>query len=132
MSLAATCHILVALLLFMGPTQDNLEHVVVVLARHYEVNPALAARVVDLECPRWDPEETGDDGAAVGLWQWHLESWLLVRQHMGASLEDLRADPVESTRTAMYAWSVMGLQRWWTTYEQAQRPSLAEEAPHGY
>lgn len=132
MSLTSVCHILVALLLFMGPTQENLEHVVVVLARHYEVDPALAIRVVDLECPRWDPEEEGDDGAAVGLWQWHLESWLLVRRHMEAPLQDLRTDPVESTRTAMYAWSVMGLQCWWTAYEQAQVPALDREDVRGY
>jgi len=88
-------------------------------ARHFGQDPIISARVVGLESD-WDPQAIGDDGRAVGLWQWHLGSWEFVREHMGEPTTDLRSDPVESTITAMYAWD-MGLARWWTGYRVATR-----------
>lgn len=58
----------------------------------------------------------GDGGKVLGLWQWHVPSWKHVREKMGADTSPaLRADPVESTRTALYAMSELGLYRWWST-----------------
>ena len=70
---------------------------------------------------RYDANAVGDDGMAIGLWQWHLESWEYVRGKMGLPMEDRRADPVESTITALYAIDKLGLAHWWTT------SSLCEE-----
>jgi len=68
-----------------------------------------------------DAGAVGDDGAAVGLWQWHLSSWECVRAHMNAPLDDLRADAWESTRTAMYAMGELDLYHWWSTDEKCGR-----------
>lgn len=120
MTFAMACVLLAVTGFYGPPSREALEVVVETLARCYAVDPELAKRVVTLECPSWNPQEEGDGGAAVGLWQWHLPSWQLVRQHMGASPEDLRADPLESTHTAMYAWTVMDLHHWWATYDMAR------------
>ena len=70
---------------------------------------------------RYDVMAVGDDGMAIGLWQWHLGSWEYVRGKMGLPLEDRRNDPVESTITAIYAIDRLGLAHWWTA------SSLCEE-----
>ena len=101
----------VALLLALG--QSPHEVMVRQLAPAFGVDPERAACIVRLES-EWDPGAVGDDGAAVGLWQWHPESWRHVRAAMGASVEDRRADPVESTVTALYAIGRLDLGRWWT------------------
>ena len=65
---------------------------------------------------KFDIVARGDGGKAVGLWQWHEPSWKHVREKMGADTSPaLRADPVESTRTALFAMSELGLYRWWST-----------------
>lgn len=110
-----------ALLLFTLLTGQITNQKIMVqgIAEAFGVDPVIALLVVEYESS-WNPEAVGDSGAAVGLYQWHLPSWELVRKHMGASLEDLRSSPVESTITTMYAWKRMGLQHWWTTYERAK------------
>jgi len=92
---------------------------IVFCALTYGVNPALALRICELESD-FNVTAVGDQGDAVGLWQWHKPSWEVVRRHMGKPTTDLRADPVESTETAMYAMGEMGLGRWWSTYEIAK------------
>ena len=84
------------------------------------VNPDYVACIVGHES-RYDVMAVGDDGMAIGLWQWHIGSWEYVRGKMGLPLEDRRADPVESTITAIYAIDRLGLARWWTA------SSLCEE-----
>lgn len=65
---------------------------------------------------KFDIVARGDGGKALGLWQWHKPSWKHVREKMGADTSPaLRADPVESTRTALFAMSELGLYRWWST-----------------
>jgi len=91
------------------------------LATAYGVHPGLAVIIARRES-NYDPNAIGDDGFAVGLWQWHLESWRHVRLDMGLDTYDLRRDPWESTITAMYAMSVLHLYKWWSTY----RPALKE------
>lgn len=85
------------------------------LALVYGVDQSVAVTICRLESA-FNPLAVGDDGEAVGLWQWHLKSWEHVRKRMGRSLEDDRADPLESTETALYAMGVLGLSRWWSTY----------------
>ena len=96
------------------------------MALAFGVEPERAACIVRLES-EWDPAAIGDDGAAVGLWQWHMASWRHVRRQMGLSTEDRRMDPVESTATALFAIGRLGLGRWWTADRQChyKEPSYA-------
>jgi len=91
------------------------------VATSYGVHPGLAVIIARRESS-FDPDAVGDNGKAVGLWQWHLKSWSHVRKKMGMLCVDDRRDPWESTVTAMYAMSVLHLYRWWSTY----KPALAE------
>lgn len=95
------------------------------LAQLYGVDPALALCICRSESS-FNPRAVGDEGRAVGLWQWHLPSWEHVRRSMDLPATDLRADVVESTEAAMYAMSVLGLYHWWSTYpgclEELGRP----------
>lgn len=88
------------------------------LAPVYGVAPSLALAICRLESA-FDPSAVGDDGEALGLWQWHINSWKHVRQRMDRPVQDLRRDPIESTETALYALGVLGLHRWWSTYPAA-------------
>lgn len=78
--------------------------------------PAYFSCIVERES-EWNPQAIGDDGAAVGLWQWHLGSWEYVRDRMGLPTDDERDSPIESTRTAAYAIGVLGLDDWWSAAE---------------
>ena len=95
-------------------------------ATYYGVDPVYACEIVRLES-EWNTRAVGDKGKAVGLWQWHLDSWVHVRVRMGESTEDLRLDPVESTVTAMYAIKVLGLERWWSTSAEAKENTKSLE-----
>jgi hypothetical protein len=56
----------------------------------------------------------GDSGLAVGLFQFHPDTWSEESRFLGYAL-DLRADPVASARVAAFMWS-KGLQRRWSCY----------------
>lgn len=62
----------------------------------------------------------GDQGRAVGLWQWHLPSWKAARRMMGLPETDLRHDATESTRTALWAMA-NGYEHWWSTWDLCER-----------
>ena len=91
----------------------------------YNVPQSVALEVARLESD-YDVAAIGDNGAAVGLFQIHSDpetgrgSWEIVRAAMGESTDDLRHDPHENVRTAMYAMGRMGLGRWWSTWESAK------------
>lgn len=89
------------------------------LAPVFDVPPDYAACVVRLESA-WDPAAVGDEGAAVGLWQWHLGSWEYVRGQMGLPTDDQRENPVQSTVTAFHAIGRMDLAHWWTADKHCQ------------
>jgi hypothetical protein len=76
------------------------------------VDADYAACIVQHESA-WDPSAVGDQGRALGLWQWHEPSWQHVRAKMGLSTEDRRTDPVASTSAALY-WIRRGHADWWT------------------
>ena len=82
------------------------------------ISPLVTLEMVRLESDYCETVE-GDNGLAVGLWQWHKPSWDIVRRHMGKPTTDLRANPVASTKTAMHAIKVMGLGKWWSTWSLA-------------
>lgn len=91
---------------------------IVFYATLYGVSPALATEICRLESDfAWDA--IGDDGKAHGLFQFHLPLWREQRAKMGLSTEDLRLDPVENVRTAMFTMS-QGLGCRWSTWEMAK------------
>jgi len=100
--------------LAQSPTEAMIEHV----ARAMGVNPEYAVCIAKAEAgPELDPRVEGDNGRALGLYQWHYPSWVHVRQHMGLSTDDLRGDPVQATVTAVWAWK-HGYRHWWSTAPQ--------------
>lgn len=93
----------------------QLKRMIMGFAIAYGVDPMLALEICRLESS-FRPEAVGDEGKAVGLWQWHLKSWDHVRLKMGIIGDDMRAWPRESTLAAMYAMGELDLYRWWSTY----------------
>lgn len=103
------------------------------LAGLYGVDPELALCICRRESS-FNNRAVGDEGKAVGLWQWHKPSWDHVRRSMDLSTLDHRANIVESTEAAMYAMSVLGLHHWWSTFEGCRqeisgRRALPPETP---
>ena len=98
--------------LAQSPIEAMIEHV----AEAMGVNPEYAACIAYHES-RFDSDAVGDQGRALGLYQWHYPSWVHVRQHMGLSTDDLRGDPVQATVTAVWAWK-HGYRHWWSTAPQ--------------
>lgn len=95
-------------------------HLIRATALRYGVDPELAIVICRRESS-YDEFAIGDNGLAVGLWQWHLTSWEHVRAKMGKDTLDRRTDLVESTEAAMYAMGELGLYEWWSTYHPALR-----------
>jgi hypothetical protein len=96
-------------------TQSILATIITIHALLAGISPDYALCIVEHES-KLDIVAHGDGGKAFGLWQWHEPSWKHVREKMGADTSPaLRADPVESTRTALFAMSELGLYRWWST-----------------
>jgi len=91
---------------------------IVFYALAYGVSPALATEVCYLESS-FDMAAVGDQGNAHGLYQFWPPLWQEQRARMGLSTEDLRLDPRENIRTAMFTMS-QGLGRRWSTWERAQ------------
>jgi len=93
----------------------------------YGVNLQLAYNICYLESS-YNPQAVGDNGKAVGLWQWHKPSIDYVNRKMVEAgeiekmpEEDTRKDIWFSTQAAMYTMGKLGLYRWWSTYERAKR-----------
>lgn len=93
----------------------------------YDVNPLLAYNICFLEST-CNPHAVGDDGEAIGLWQWHEESFDHVVRKMVAAGEiehppdaGARKSIWTSTKVAMYAMGKLDLYDWWSTYEVAKR-----------
>ncbi len=85
------------------------------LANIYGVPPDYARCIVENESA-FNHIAIGDNNRALGLWQWHEPSWRHVRGKMGLDPDpQLRADPFESTVTALYAMTRLNLYRWWST-----------------
>lgn len=97
---------------------------IVLYACIYNVSPTLALRICELESD-FNVTAIGDQGAARGLYQIHNNghdgSWQIMRRAMGETTEDLRLDARENIKTALFAMGELGLYRWWSTYDLAQR-----------
>ncbi len=121
-----------------GPNyQECIRLMIQALAPAFGVDPRLACEIVRLESS-FRPWAIGDDGLAVGLWQWHYQSWVYVRRQMAKAGFDIteieadkRADIFESTITALYAIGQMGLGHWWSTYKIALRNVEGRDGQNG-
>lgn len=100
--------LLIATLMTLSSPQTIVEQAATVVGE----NPAYFSCIVQHESG-WNPQAVGDNGAAVGMWQWHIGSWQHVRNQMALPLNDERDDPIQSTLTAAYAIGVLGLDDWW-------------------
>jgi hypothetical protein len=80
-------------------------------AREFGVDPVMLDAVAFCESS-YRPAAVGDDGAAIGLFQFHEWRWWHNAPALGYS-QDLRADPVAASRVAAYAFST-GQRAAWT------------------
>jgi len=92
-------------------TEDEIVSTVKVWALYYDIDDAYALCVAQRESS-FDQAAIGDDGNAVGLWQFWLPTWEIFRKKMNASVDDQRDNLQESTRTAMWAFA-NGYARHW-------------------
>jgi len=102
----------------------TLQALVGMVAEDAGVDPHLAQETVRLES-EWDPEAVGDNGLAVGLWQFHGEEssdtwgWLCrITGHPEWSDDENRSDPVLSTVVAVEAIA-LGYGDHWTGWRIA-------------
>lgn len=115
-----------------GRTTPKNDDVLQVWSSWYGISPQLAACVWQKECGG-DWRAVGDNGLALGGWQWHLDSWRWARMHMGLDMDDRRLNPEEATRTAMWQMA-NGYPHWWTAYESCAQETgerVAEEPSTG-
>ncbi len=69
--------------------------------------------------PCWG-EASCDNGKAMGPWQFHCGTWQSFRKQMGLNTDcNLRGDPIESTRTAAWAFA-QGYQWHWTSVKTGE------------
>jgi len=88
-------------------------------AGYYGADPGLVQCIVNAES-EWNPHayraNDWGDSAAVGLVQFHLESWQHLRRKMGLPEDDLREVPEEAL--AVLAWALAQgdtYTGWWRT-----------------
>ncbi|NLE75393.1 MAG: transglycosylase SLT domain-containing protein, partial [Chloroflexi bacterium] len=70
----------------------------------YQVDIGFALCVAHHES-RFSSGAVGDDGAAVGLYQFWLPTWRMFRRQMGLPTEDWRTSQEESIKTALWAFA---------------------------
>jgi soluble lytic murein transglycosylase-like protein len=89
--------------------------IITLSAQFYGVPPEYAMCIAQAES-NLDPSAVGDNGDALGLYQWHVAAWTETRAKMGLDPDPaLRADPYEATNTAMYAMGVLHDWYKWST-----------------
>jgi len=100
------------------PTAAYLIAVVEICADIYGLEPIGCRCIVGAESD-WNPNARGDNGDALGLWQWHEQSIRFALRDMGIvwdwEEEDPRLNVWASTLAACHAMS-RGWD-WWTTRE---------------
>ena len=84
----------------------------------YDIPYAYGAEIARLES-NWDPQAMGDEGEAIGLFQFHPATWRWARKKMGLDPSlNIRLSQWESART--WAWLCHeGHADWWTAHEKA-------------
>jgi len=94
---------------------------ILAIARQYDVSEQYMECIIYHESAG-DPAAVGDEGEAIGLLQWHEDSWRFVREKMGEDPSpELRWNPIESAKTAAYAMRQLGLWHWWSTHDMCKQ-----------
>lgn len=104
-----------------NPTFDYIGAVIEVCANIYSVDGETLGCIIEWES-QWNPNAVGDDGLAVGLFQWHEESIKIAFRAMGIvwdwEEEDPRLNVWASTLAACHSlnkgWD------WWTTQDRCE------------
>jgi transglycosylase-like protein with SLT domain len=93
--------------------EKTIPEVIGAAAAEFDQDPVLLTRVAFCESTL-RPAVIGDGGLAVGLFQFHPDTWREESRFLGYT-EDLRAYPVAASRVAAFMFS-RGLQHRWTCY----------------
>lgn len=80
-------------------------------AKQYGVDVALAHCIAKAEST-YQSGAVGDSGKAVGVYQWHPDSWRGWRKRMGKSTKDTRFVAKDNIETAMFTMSKGGYKNW--------------------
>lgn len=106
----ANALILCAALLCVQPVEATIEQA----ASVYGVDAGLMMCIAERESSL-DPLAVGDEGLAVGLYQFHLRTWRWMRGMAGMSQRDRRYDAREAAM--MTAWALAhGYGHHWTAW----------------
>ena len=89
-------------------------------SRYYQVDVGFALCVARHESS-FDALAVGDDGDAVGLYQFLLPTWQMFRKKMGLPQDDHRLDVDENVKTAMWAFA-NGYRRHWAVVKKSLCP----------
>lgn len=103
------------------PTFDYIDAVIEICTDIYGVDGETLGCIIEWES-QWKPSAVGDDGKAVGLFQWHEESIEVALRDMGICWQWEKGDPRfnvwASTLAACHAinqgWD------WWSTQEKCE------------
>jgi len=89
-------------------------------SRYYRIDVGFALCVARHESD-FDTQAVGDDGEAVGLYQFLLPTWQMFRKKMGLPGDDHRLDAEESVKTACWAFA-HGYRRYWAVVKKGLCP----------
>jgi len=88
-------------------------------ALHYGVDPSYALRIAELESDM-KPYALGDNEAAVGLYQWHRDSWVCACNARGWDPR-VRSRWCVPENIELACWALgQGWDGWWSTSEEAR------------
>ena len=105
-------NIFMALCMWLNPAPaPTVQETIIAAAQEFGVSPSTMLRVAFCESTfrTW---VYGDQGRALGLFQFHLPTWLANAKRLGYTT-DMRDDPVASSRVAAEMFS-RGQQGQWT------------------
>lgn len=109
---------------------------ILIFCTRYGVSEEFVHRTLELETGYWqeaiiDGQELGDGGEAVGICQWHVQSYKLMQRARGQddswipnSADDPRYDPEQSIEMMCYAIDEWGCWDWWTGGTMAYNEGL--------
>ena len=95
----------------VGVLTDNVKQVIAKYSSTYGVDKDLVECIVANESSGRS-DAVGDNGAAIGLAQYHLATFLGHRKQMGLSQEDLRTDIEASIQAMCWSISNSGIGNW--------------------
>jgi len=96
----------------------TIPEMIIEYSEKYQVDPLLVSCILENES-HFRPEAIGDNGLAVGIAQFHLNTFKTFRRLMGETGKDLRTNPEESIKILCWALST-GRGYHWTAYRRCK------------